>query len=56
MFKAFYWKQFSIILYRKSQTVLIISRGECSYLLNLWQLLIYTGSLIGVAGLLGDPV
>ena len=30
MFKAFYWKHFSIILYGKSQTVLIISWGECS--------------------------
>ena len=29
MFKAFYWKHFSIILYGKSQTVLIISWGEC---------------------------
>ena len=29
MFKAFYWKHFSVILYGKSQTVLIISRGEC---------------------------
>ena len=28
MFKAFYWKHFSIILYGKSQTVLIILRGE----------------------------
>ena len=30
MFKAFYWKHFSIILYGKSQTVLIISREECN--------------------------
>ena len=30
MFEAFYWKHFSIILYGKSQTVLIISRGECN--------------------------
>ena len=30
MFKAFYWKHFSIILYGKSQTMLIISRGECT--------------------------
>ena len=29
MFKAFSWKHFSIILYGKSQTVLIISWGEC---------------------------
>ena len=29
MFKAFYWKHFFIILYGKSQTVLIISWGEC---------------------------
>ena len=31
MFKAFSWKHFSIILYGKSQTVLIISWGECMY-------------------------
>ena len=31
MFKAFYWKHFSIILYGTSQTVLIISWGECKY-------------------------
>ena len=30
MFKAFYWKHFSIILYGKSQTVLIILQGGCS--------------------------
>ena len=28
MFTAFYWKHFSIILYGKSQTVLIISEGS----------------------------
>ena len=30
MFKAFSWKHFSIILYGKSQTVPIISWGECT--------------------------
>ena len=30
MFKAFYWNHFFISLYGKSQTVLIISLGECS--------------------------
>ena len=34
MFKAFYWKHFSIILYGKSQTVLIISWGECMSQMN----------------------
>ena len=30
MFEVFYWKHFSIILYGKSQPVLIISWGECN--------------------------
>ena len=37
MFKAFYWKHFSIILYGKSQTVLIISRGECTFYYLSWR-------------------
>ena len=29
-FEAFYWMHFSTVLYGKSQTMLIISRGECN--------------------------
>ena len=32
MFKAFYWQHFSIILYGKSQAMLIISWGECRWI------------------------